>query len=125
MSYRDYYPAGAADDPNAPYNEVENPEVYCEADVMVVLTNTLEVCTNDYEAEYDPYEGITRDFTYTNFKEAYENGYHSIPDLLKCMADLIREYMPSDLPRGRKEYINDLLSEAEGWEVEELNVEMA
>ena len=125
MSYRDYYPAGAADDPNAPYNEVENPEVYCEADVMVVLTNTLEVCTNDYEAEYDPYEGITRDFTYTNFKEAYENGYHSIPDLLKRMADLIREYMPSDSPRGRKEYINDLLSEAEGWEVEELNVEMA
>ena len=37
MSDRDYYPAGAYSDPNAPYNQCEPPEI----DLEVKVTETL------------------------------------------------------------------------------------
>ena len=48
MSFGDNYPPGAANDPNAPYNEVEVPEADFEVTCSQSLSRTATVTTTDY-----------------------------------------------------------------------------
>ena len=62
----DNYPPGAANDPRAPYNQKENPEVEVEVTVSVTLSKTVKVLVTDYELIEDfdedgPY--VVKDFT--------------------------------------------------------------
>ena len=71
----DNYPPGAANDPRAPYNQCENPEVEVEVTVSVTLSKNVKVLVTDYELideedEDGPY--TVRDFTDTNFLAAVE-----------------------------------------------------
>lgn len=71
----DNYPPGAANDPRAPYNQKENPEVEVEVTVSVTLSKTVKVLVTDYELIEDfdedgPY--VVKDFTDTNFLAAVE-----------------------------------------------------
>lgn len=43
------YPLGAANDPNAPYNETENPEVELSVLVSVTLSKVVKVKVKDYD----------------------------------------------------------------------------
>lgn len=44
-----YYPPGAEHDPNAPYNQVDQPEKEIEVLVSVTLSKTVKVRVNDYK----------------------------------------------------------------------------
>ena len=46
MRNSDYYPAGAANDPNAPYNEVEPPEREFDCSATMVLNKDTLVTTD-------------------------------------------------------------------------------
>lgn len=49
MAESGYYPAGAEHDPNAPYNQVDNPEKEIEVTVSITLSKTVKVSVSDYE----------------------------------------------------------------------------
>ena len=48
-----FYPPGAEYDPNAPYNEVEPPEMEVELTATVTMTKTITVWTNKVWRVYD------------------------------------------------------------------------
>lgn len=69
------YPPGAANDPNAPYNQRENPEVEIEVTVSITLSKTVKVFVTDYELIEDEDEDgkyVERDFSDTNLLAAVE-----------------------------------------------------
>ena len=49
MTESGYYPPGAEHDPNAPWNQVDNPEREIEVTVSVTLSKTVKVRVSDYE----------------------------------------------------------------------------
>lgn len=44
-----YYPPGAEHDPNAPWNQVDNPEREIEVTVSITLSKTVKIKVSDYE----------------------------------------------------------------------------
>ena len=59
MRDSDYYPAGAYNDPNAPYNECEAPEIELGVTVHETLTRDHTIVTNDAWYVHECEEGIT------------------------------------------------------------------
>ena len=49
MTESGYYPLGAEHDPNAPWNQVDNPEREIEVTVSVTLSKTVKIKVSDYE----------------------------------------------------------------------------
>ena len=49
MTESGYYPPGAEHDPNAPWNQVDNPEREIEVTVSVTLSKTVKIKVSDYE----------------------------------------------------------------------------
>ena len=47
------YPLGAKDDPKAPYNKKENPEVELTIDIWKTVHKQVKVLTSDYEVTYE------------------------------------------------------------------------
>lgn len=61
------YPMGAQNDPNAPYNEKENPEIEVEVTVSITLSKTFKIKTDQYNEEFygkdeDGFPIISRSF---------------------------------------------------------------
>lgn len=76
----DNYPWGAANDPNAPWNETDIPEEEVEVTVSVTLSKTVKIAVKDYyideEIDYDdegkPHSYMTIDFSECDLKKAVE-----------------------------------------------------
>lgn len=71
----DNYPLGAANDPRAPYNQCENPEVEVDVTVSITLSKTVKVLVTDYDLIEDVDEDgttVDMDFSNTNFLAAVE-----------------------------------------------------
>lgn len=69
------YPIGAANDPRAPYNEIENPAVEIDVKVNITLSKTVKVKVQDYDIEEGTDEDgyyCDRDFSATNLIAAVE-----------------------------------------------------
>lgn len=49
MTESGYYPPGAEHDPNAPWNQVDNPEREIEVTVSITLSKTVKIKVSDYE----------------------------------------------------------------------------
>lgn len=49
MTESGYYPLGAEHAPNAPWNQVDNPEREIEVTVSVTLSKTVKIKVSDYE----------------------------------------------------------------------------
>lgn len=49
MTESGYYPPGAEHDPNAPWNQADNPEREIEVTVSVTLSKTVKIKVSDYE----------------------------------------------------------------------------
>ena len=125
------YPPGAANDPNAPYNEVPEPET------EVTVTETLTKAATVFgvhthivdEWEYDPVEGRNVHFGFSevdgDVTEAFREQCDSAYDIIqKCRK--ICEQLKKDFPREyRYGGVNfrDLSYECLDWEQEELTVE--
>lgn len=71
------YPVGAANDPRAPYNEVENPEIELDVLVSVTLSKVVKVKVKDYDiveqgVDEDGHYYCDMDFSDTNLLAAVE-----------------------------------------------------
>ena len=49
MTENGYFPSGAEHDPNAPWNQADNPEREIEVTVSVTLSKTVKIKVSDYE----------------------------------------------------------------------------
>ena len=129
MSERDYYPAGAYDDPNAPYNEVEVPEKDFEIDVEFVMRTSVTVTTNNSVPSYPDEEGYVEpaDTSDTNWEDAYDNsGHYTIPELL----DELKGFIENEIPRvaansGRGRALQRMLESCQNWECYDKTFELS
>ena len=128
----DYYPAGAENDPNAPYNQVTPDPVNVDVEACYTLTRKAVVSTINYEAEdwddWDCSDGEVRhiggtdyDFSNTNFIDEFENDFHTPLELfeeLKIRVESELELIPDKSTLTAKR-LQRLLKSCENWSIED------
>jgi hypothetical protein len=117
------YPPGA-DTPDAPWNEVSVPEREFDITVSETLSRTVTVCTDKYYPEYDDETGRTYANTFdTDWKEIYQEGNYTIPDLLNALKELLTEKIKTCPPHSLQYYkYKTLLRCCDGWTEDEYEV---
>lgn len=119
----DNYPPGAANDPDAPYNEPLIPERDFDLNVTVTLSRQVTICTDMYRPEYE--DGCTYANTEdTDWKKEYEEKCYTIPDLLNILVGYIKEDLKryGGLKRKERE-LNEILEACQEWKVDEVEIE--
>ncbi len=116
------YPMGA-DTPDAPWNEREVPEIEVTAEITVLLKKSdIKVLTSNYYIEEDGKTELNDCFY--NIAEYYEKQHNSIPALLGELAKYIKgELAGGDISYSRKEELEQMLEDCEGWEITDTDVE--
>jgi hypothetical protein len=123
------YPPGAANDPNAPYNQEDPPEV----EVTVTETLVKEMCICSYgshtgvDYEYDPDEGRAIAVPYVehaDLAEDYKNDHRTAGQCLNDSYRVIKALYDERKPNRFYEHVDllRLLDDLEGWQTEEFNV---
>lgn len=119
-----YYPAGAENDPNAPYNQVEVREREFDIECEFVMRKYVTVTTNDYEPDYDDEDGREDANTEnTDWAQAFaESGHFTIQDLIDELREYVKEDMKTCAPNtGKGAHLERLLEACNGWETAEEN----
>lgn len=105
------YPIGA-DTPNAPWNQVDNPEREIEVTVSVTLSKTVKIKVSDYSITDS---GKDEDGEY------FEDIDYSKCDLKRAVEEQIT--LPQDAYKYVKgEFNNDQYNDLEGWDVDDFEV---
>ena len=119
MRDRDYYPAGAYNDPNAPYNEVELPDIEVSCEVTVTLTKKdAPVFTGNYidESDDEGYEGYEVLDTYQELADKYNAQHYSISWMLQQLARYIEQELKDDgITMARRNELSKMLEDCQGW----------
>lgn len=120
MAERDYYPAGAYNDPNAPYNEQAEPDpIEVECDTAVTLRKFIVVETDNYTLDFDEESGnydIDLNDDCIDLANKVEEQHYSLTDLLNELVKYIKNDLCADIPEKRKRELREMLADAEGWE---------
>ena len=119
------YPPGA-DTPDAPWNQVENEPIDVNVVAEVTLVHNTKVSTTNYNA-YTDEEGYHDEELYDGYQEIeeyYKEQHKSIPDLLDELAKYIKgELAGGDLSHQRRQELELMLEDCEGWEVGNIEIE--
>ena len=124
MRDADYYPAGAYYDRNAPFNQVEPPEIEAEVNVSFTLERDATITTNEVYYDEDCWE-LCDD---ADIDKAYDSYYIPIPEMLgelvkyaegelKVLEKFIKARAANKQERERYQYLKRILDSASGWEV--------
>ena len=132
MRDSDYYPAGACNDPSAPYNDYDVPEQDVDIQVTVTLTKTCTVTTNDYVkgasgVDYEPDDegGCCAvgwhdddDFSDTDWNKAYKESCYTIPQMLEELKKYVEREIDERKAIGERvpNKLKQLLEDCTGWE---------
>ena len=123
MRDRDYYPAGAYDDPNAPYNEVSYPERDFDIQVTETVLRKTYITSDNYNLWYDDEDGHTTvDTDPVEFAKCYEEQCWSIIELVDHMRGLLEKWKPTEITRKDKEEYDRIREEADGWEAVDMEI---
>lgn len=117
MADRDFYPAGAYHDPNAPWNEKVIPERDFDSNVSVTLEARIKLTTDNYIEERDDEDGRTYIYTDdTDWNEAYDNCDLTIPKLLGTLKKYINDDIKQSEGKPRKvRHLKSLLEACDAW----------
>lgn len=110
------YPPGAADDPYAPYNEVDPPDKLFDIVMSCSLSKELSV----YSHDYDPY-GCNGAGLLNNPTNAYSEHNYTIQELLGILKEVAKEKLTEKNNNTYK--WKQVLQDCEGWTVDEENAE--
>lgn len=93
MSYADNYPAGAANDPRAPYNQVDPEAVGFNVSATFTLEKTFELMTVQYEGGETDEEGYVEpyDTLQVDWKDEYKEQQYTPVELLEKLADIVEQ----------------------------------
>ena len=126
MRDRDYYPAGAYNDPDAPYNDVTNEPYEFDCIITQTVQKYVGVETKSYNMEVDEEDGhVYREPDGADWDEEYGEQHLDIQELLEALKGLAKEKLEKckDLSISEKNRLNRLIEEAGGWESTEKSVE--
>lgn len=126
MRDSDYYPAGAYNDANAPFNEPAEPDpIEVECDTAVTLRKTVTVETGNYAPEYDDDGSFDIELfdDCIDLANKLEEQHYSLDDLLNELVKYIKNDLCADLPEKRKRELRQMLADAEGWELDSIEVD--
>ena len=106
MSYSDNYPAGAANDPRAPYNQVDPPAVAFNVAASFTLEKTFELTTVQYEGGETDDEGYVEpyDTLGVDWKDEFEEQQYNPVELLEKLADIVEQNL--DVIRHKLLYLH-------------------
>lgn len=130
-----YYPLGAEHDPNAPYNQVDLPEMEFKVTATFSVDKEVTVRTSDYVTEEDWDDDMGKcesiDTSDTNWIAAYQEQHESIEDLLCAFKELLDEHITTmindmqchiEIDKARLKRFQYLKSECEGWVTHDFEV---
>ena len=121
------YPPGAANDPNAPYNEVPMPEVEVKVTAKLYKETVVFAEKHDcVEYEIDPDTGRRVGIHYTecdDVREAYEDQEYTPDEIMQNCIKVCQELIKEQKPWFAHVNIQKLMDSCEGWAQEELEVE--
>lgn len=121
MRDRDYYPAGAYNDPNAPYNEFELPDIEVTATVNIAMTKDIVVTTDQYTMDE---EGRTELLTsYSDIEKLIGKQHKSIPELLGELVRYINCELAGGVSGSRKWELEQMLDDCDNWSVYNFEIE--
>ena len=126
MRDRDYYPACAWLDPDAPYNDVPTEPYEFDCIITQTVQKYVGVETKSYNMEVDEEDGsVYREPDGADWDEEYGKQHLDIPELLEALQGLAKEKLEKckDLSISEKYRLNRLIEEAGGWESTEKSVE--
>ena len=106
MSYSDNYPAGAENDPRAPYNQVDPEAVAFNVAATFTLEKAFELTTVQYEGGETDDEGYTEpyDTLQVDWKDEYKEQQYNPVELLEKLADLVEQNL--DVIRHKLLYLH-------------------
>lgn len=117
MTESGYYPPGAEHDPNAPWNQVDNPEREIEVTVSVTLSKTVKIKVSDYtitdsgkDEDGDYFEEV--DYSDCDLKEAVEEQIYLPQEAGQLIEDLAIETAKA----------KDMVKDLSNWNVDEMEV---
>jgi len=130
-----YYPPGAEFDPNAPYNQVENPEEEFNVTIVETLSKDVTIVTTNYnlEADYDE-EGYCKscDTSDTDWKDEYKKQGCTAIETIIAVKTYLEEVRLEDLKdlslcreltiseKKELKVVKDLIEQCKGWQQEEI-----
>ena len=130
-----YYPLGAEHDPNAPYNQVDLPEMEFKVTATFSVDKEVTVRTSDYVVEEDWDDDMGKcesiDTSDTNWIATYQEQHESIEDLLCAFKELLDEHITTmindmqchiEIDKARLKRFQYLKSECEGWVTHDFEV---
>lgn len=116
MKDSDFYPAGASNDPRAPYNEPYIEERPFGIECTVTLQSCVHVKTSNYNEYVDEEDGHLRyDTSGVNWKDEYERQHYTIQNLLAVLSDYICDDLGKTKDKREIHRLKDMLSDCEGW----------
>ena len=121
------YPPGAANDPNAPYNQEEIPEIDVTVKQLLVKDTCIQSYGGHYEvdSEYDPTEGRyvhSQSWEPGNVEEDFLEQCRTAAGCLADCCKVLAALKQAGIRSVAKVNIETLLDDCEGWEHEELEV---
>lgn len=127
MRDRDYFPAGAYNDPSAPYNDVPIEPYEFDCVITQTVQKNVGVATQNYTKEVDEEFGaVYREPNGADWDEEYGTQHLDIPELLGALRGLAKEKLEKckDLSLSEKSRLIKLVEEADDWESVERSVEL-
>lgn len=121
MRDRDYYPAGAYNDANAPYNEVELPDIEVTATVNIAMTKDIVVTTDQYTMDEEGHRELLT--SYSDIEELIGKQHKSIPELLGELVRYINGELAGGVSGSRKWELEQMLDDCDNWSVYNYEIE--
>lgn len=123
MRDRDYYPAGAYDDPNAPYNQCDPPDHDFEALCSQTLSKSDSITTNKYNLEcscdedgcYKSYDTSDIDWS----EEWHENDHYTPLQLIGILSQCLNTMLEQGLYIKSIQHTKHLIEECKDWQEDE------
>lgn len=127
MRDRDYYPAGAYDDPNAPYNQpADNDPIEVVCDTCITLRKDIVVETTNYWVEYDE-EGYNETHLEDGCRDLAKLVKEQATPLTKMLDELAKyikgELAGADISKSRKRELEQMLEDCQGWSQDLIEVD--
>lgn len=112
-----YYPVGS-DTGDAPWNEMEIPEMPFQVVGEVTLSKVMEVYTNNYDYEYEDGQVIPIAYDNVDWVDEYTRRSLSLVAILKefyWFAQRELKYLKPESNRAR--FLRRMMEETRGWEI--------
>ena len=126
MTERDYYPAGAYSDPNAPFNQPADPDpIDVACDTCVTLRKEIIITTDNYwiEADEEGWSDTHLEDGYKDIEKHIRKQHTSLVDLLGELKKYIQGEMNGEISNARKRELEQMLADCQGWSEDYFEIE--